>query len=159
MATKIRRSSIGIYIVFLFVLLAILCGILEIKKAINRSNEVLFSDESKVNDFVYADIVSITPESATKKVSNRTSDTLEGFFCTCVASDGKEFSAYIDAFDFSKYIKKPRYSWEARSRIPDRVDFDPPLRIHGKVSTRKSIVSYSGSTLLFEIYSSDNPQK
>lgn len=159
MATKIPRRYVGRYLLFIFILLALFVGIMEIKKNANRNNEKLFSGENQINDLVYADIVSITPTSATKKMTERTNDNLEGYFCSCETADGKEFSSYIDASIFNMYIKKSKYSWDVGSRIPDRVDFDTPLRIHGRIVSKKSIVSPSDNSLVFRIDSSDNRTK
>ena len=98
MATKIPRRYLSSYLIFIFVMLFIHFGILEIQKAINRSREEKFSDESQINDLVYADIVSMTPESATRDASKRTTSTNEGYFCSCDERNLRNMRLFYSTF-------------------------------------------------------------
>ncbi len=153
MAIKIPRRDIVPQFIFIIILLALILGIVNIIGSINEKNATEYSVESKLNDSVYAYIVSITPESATTKASNRTSKSYEGFFCSCKTENGLVFKAYIDSSRFDTYIQPTKFTW--RSVMPGKVEFDTPLRIYGKIVKYKDIVASPDESLVFNIYKSD----
>ena len=156
MAIKIPRKNLVSYLIVLFLLLALLLGIVSIVGNISEKNATPYSAKSRLNDVVYADIVSINPTTATTKYINRDKQSYEGFFCTCKTTDGVEFEVYIDGSDFSKYIKKAQSSWDTwRSTIPQEVIFDIPLRIIGRVEKRNSIIASPDESLIVKIRKAD----
>ena len=126
-------------------------GGIALKGIINPKNEKDYTEESKLNDAVYADIVSISPTDGTVDAGKKTAQSYTGFFCICEILDGGKLSAYITSTNYEQYIAKGEYSWDIGT-MPDSVAFDIPLRIHGKITDKKRIDSSSNyDELLFEI--------
>ena len=148
----VSKKKYGI-VKWIIVAIALIAGIALLSK---QKPETVFSNDSKFNDLVYADIISITPESGTSKLGNKTSTTYEGFFCTCETVSGDMIDAYIDSHKYSKYISSPGYSRTTWNRIPEKEEFTSPVRIHGRVSSRESILYASkDKSAVFDIYTAE----
>ena len=127
-----------------------------LKGIINPKNEKEYTEESKLNDAVYADIVSIVPTDGKADAKEKNPQSYIGYFCDCETIDGVKLSAYMSKSDFDQYIISSN-DLSDPGAVPESIEFDTPMRIHGRVSDRKRIDGSSDSDeLLFEIYKAEH---
>ena len=155
MAGRIPKKQIGIYAVIILVLLLLIAGGIVLKGYLNQKNEKPYTDESELNDLVYADIVSIVPTDGKADAKEKNPQSYIGYFCDCETIDGVKLSAYMSKSDFDRYIISSN-DLSDPGAVPESIEFDTPMRIHGRVSNRKRIDGSSDSDeLLFEIYKAE----
>ena len=137
MAIRVPRSSLK----WSFLVLAFFVGMFFLffgsQDSNKEKNAKQFSRSSNINDYAFADILTITPHTATAENGKRS---YSGFFCTCETVNGKEINIYISVIDFKTNIDSSK-DWYYI--IPDKVVFDTPLRILGRVTTYNNIIKDS----------------